>query len=66
MQEIFGHVLHMQIDIDDEYRDYINDSLYLAKIHLLIDNHHPGVVSLAQMFNFITIEDIADEILKHK
>lgn len=66
LQEIFGHVLHMQIDIDDEYRDYINDSLYLAKIHLLIDNHHPGVVSLAQMFNFITIEDIADEILKHK
>ena len=32
------------------------------KIHLLIDNRYPGIISLAQMFKFSTIEDIAKEI----
>lgn len=66
LQEIFSRVLNEEIDVDDDYLDYISDSIYLSKIHLSIDNHYPSVISLAQMFKFFSIKDIAEEILTHK
>ena len=66
LQEIFSRILNENIAVDDDYLDYIGDSIYLSKIHLLIDSYYPNIISLAQMFGFSTIEDIAEEILSHR
>ena len=62
IKSMFNEVIKSDIDVLDDYQDYIDDSIYISKIHLLIDNRYPGIISLAQMFKFSTIEDIAKEI----
>ncbi|MBJ6364096.1 SDR family NAD(P)-dependent oxidoreductase [Paenibacillus sp. GCM10012307] len=64
---IFGTILgYPEIDIHDTLFELGGDSLLLMRIHKLIDSRYPGKVTITDMFEFPSVQRLAQHINKEE
>ncbi|MCI9413988.1 MAG: AMP-binding protein [Clostridiales bacterium] len=64
LQEIFEKDIHKSIDEYECYLNYIEDSLSISRIHLIIDQLYPDTLEVTDLFKYSSIQELSQYISK--